>query len=222
MHEFKTPEGGGRTRGCLVAAVGAVALALLSPFVAAIRTWRSWRRGSEVRSSLEVTSVARSDGSQLQGFDLSVDAPIAAEPELRRRLTDTVIRVAEALRRDDDVYHLVYRLPWDEEATAIPVGPQMHELGERFSLVQSQGALLGRTAVWLTTGRHRALAEVIDPLVYDPESEAEPHTLQRHPDVRWSMATARARNGPSFEYRLIITVPRELATRIAGLVERLC
>lgn len=222
MPELENLEPTGATRGCLAAGFGAVALALLSPFVAAIRGWRSWRRGGEIRTSLEVISMARSDGSPLRCFDLSADVPAPAEPEFRRRMMDTVIRVAEGLRRDDDVYHLVYRLPWEEESTAVPVGPQIQELGERFSLVQSQGALLGRTAVWLTIGRHRALAEVIDPAIFDPESEGEPDRLQRRPDVRWSVATAWERHGPSLVIRLIFVLPTDRASRVVGLVEGLC
>jgi hypothetical protein len=221
MTERDETERAAGPRGCLAAGAGATALALLSPFVVAVRGWRAWRRGTEVRSTLDVTSVTPPVGPERRRFDLSVDVPSAAEPGFRRRLTVTVIRVAELLRRADDVYHLVYRLPWDEESTAIPVGPRLQELGERFSLVQSQGAMIGRTAVWLTLGRDRALAEVVDPGAYDPEIDSEPDGLLVHPDVHWSMATAWARAGPSLAVRVILVVPEGSASRVATLVELL-
>lgn len=196
-------------------------LTLLSPVVVMMRAWRGWRRGAEITSSLDVARLIDINGRELRSFNLSLDVPDAAEPELRNRLTDAVIRVAEVLRRSDDVYHLVYRLPWDEDATAIPIGPLLQGLGERFALVQSQGALAGRTAVWLTLGRERALAEVIDPLVYDPEGSGEPETLLSRPDLRWSLATAWAKTGPSTVIRAIFVVPEESAHRVAAVLKRL-
>ena len=221
MPELDHRQPTGAARGCLAAGFGAVALALLSPFVAAIRGWKAWRRGSEIRSSLEAASIPRDDGTDLKRLDLSVDVPSLAEAEFRRRMTDTVVRVAEALRREDDVYHLVYRLPWDEEPIAVPVGPQVQELGERFSLVQSQAGLVARTTVWLTIGRHHALAELIDPVAFDPESEGEPVGLQCRARVRWSVATAWVRNGASLVFRLIFVLPADKASRVAELIERL-
>ena len=208
-------------RGCLAAGAGAAVLTILSPVVVMMRAWREWRRGTEVTSSLDVARLTGITGRELRRFDLLLDVPTTEEPELRNRLTDTVVRVAEVLRRSDDVYHLVYRVPWDEDATAIPIGPLLQELGERFALVQSQGVLAGRTVVWLTLGRERALAEVIDPAVYDPEGNGEPEALLIHPDLRWSLATAWARTGPSTVIRAIFVVPEESAHRVRAVLGRL-
>ena len=100
---------------------------------------------------------------------------------------------------------------------AMPVGPKLQELGERFALIQSQGAMAGRTAIWLTLPQARALAEVVDPVCYDPEAEGEPEGLLVHPDARWSMATEWARVGPSQVVRLILVVPPDHADRILAL-----
>jgi len=208
-------------RGCLAAGAGATVLALLSPMVVAIRGWRVWRRGADIRSTLDADWLTSAAGTRLRRLDLSIDVPFPAEPGFRHRLTDAVVRVAEELRRPDDVYHLVYRLPWDEETTAIPVGPQVQELGERFSLVQAQGAMVGRTAVWLALGMDRALSEVVDPIAYDPETEGEPEGLLTHPDLRWSMATTWARKGPSTVTRLVIVVSEAAATRVEAAVEKM-
>ena len=195
-----------------------MALALLAPFVVAVRGWKKWRRGSEIRTKIDIESLTNSEVADLRRIDLSFDVPLPAEPGFRRRLTDTVVRVAEALRTPDDVYHLVYRLPWDDEPVAMPVGPKVQELGERFALAQSQGAMAGRTAVWLTLGRDRALAEVVDPAAYDPEADGEPETLLTHPALRWSMATEWVRVGPSLAFRLILVVPAHEADRLKTLL----
>ena len=62
------------------------------------------------------------------------------------------------------LYTIIYRHPADPEPVVLAVGPQLQELGERFSLVLSQGALSGRTVVWLTLARDCALSEVLDPI----------------------------------------------------------
>ena len=206
------------SRGCLATGAGAAALAALAPFVLAVRGWKKWRRGPEIRTTIEIEPLTTSAGADLRRIDLSLDVPQPAEPGFRRRLTDAVVRVAEVLRLSDDVYHLVYRLPWDEEPVAIPVGPQLQELGERFELVQSQGVMAGRTVVWLTLGRDRALSEVVDPVAYNPEADGEPEGLLTHPDLRWSMATEWARVGPSLVFRLILVVPADRADHVHDLL----
>jgi hypothetical protein len=99
------------------------------------------------------------------------------------------------------------------------VGPQLQELGERFSLVLSQGALSGRTVVWLTLGRDHALSEVLDPVACGPEAEGEPEALLASPAARWSMATEWARVGPSLVIRLILVVPTDAENRVKALLE---
>ena len=218
MNDRADREGSTRSQGCLATGVGGVVLVLLAPFMVAVRSWKKWRRGSEIQSEFTIEPLTNPVGANLSLFDLKLDVPLLVEPEFRRRLTDAVVRVAEALRTPDDVYHLVYRLPWDEEPLAMPVGPKVQELGERFALVQAQGAMAGRTAVWLTLGRDRALAEVLDPVAYDPEAEGEPQTLLIHADLRWSMATEWARIGPSLIFRLILVAPARAEEPVKALL----
>lgn len=207
------------SRGCLVTGLGAAVLALLAPFFVIHRGLRRWRRGSEIKKKIHGETLTRAEGSKICRIDFELDVPQHLEPEFRRRLTETVIRLAEALRVSDDVYHLVYRLPWDGEPVALPVGPQLQELGERFSLVQSHGVMSGRTAVWLTLGRERPLSDVVDPVTYDPEREGEPDALLTNPALRWSMATEWARVGPSLIVRLIVVVPSDAEERVKTLFE---
>jgi hypothetical protein len=87
-------------------------------------------------------------GSALVRIDTTADVPSAAVEAFRRRLTETVVRVAEGLRRPDDVYHLLYRDPSADETVVLPIGPQIQELAERLHLVLSLGPMAGRTAVW--------------------------------------------------------------------------
>ncbi len=194
-------------------------LAALSPIVLSVRSWRKWRRGSEIRTTADIEPLTNSAGADLCRIDLSFDVPQPAEPGFRRRLTDSVVRVAEALGESDDVYHLVYRLPWEEEPVAMPIGPKLQELGDRFALAQSQGVMAGRTAVWLTLSRDRALSEVVDPDDYDPEADGEPNGLLMHRDLRWSMATEWARIGPSLLFRLVLVVPADQADRVMALAD---
>jgi hypothetical protein len=203
-------------RGCLAMGAGVLALIVISPFALVIRSWRAWRRGGEMRSTLESRPFA-SAGERCR-IDLKLDVPAAAEPGFRRRLTDTIVRVAETLRRPDDVYNVVYRHPADPEPVVLPVGPQLQELGERFSLVLSQGALSGRTVVWLTLARDRALSDVLDPVACDPEAKGEPEALLATADARWSMATEWARIGPSLVIRLILIVPADAESRVKTLL----
>ncbi len=191
---------------------------MISPFALVIRSWRGWRRGGEVRSTLESRPFASAAAGARRRIDLMLDVPAPVEPGFRRHLTDTVVRVAETLRRPDDVYNVVYRHPTDPEPVVLAVGPQLQELGERFSLVLSQGALAGRTVVWLTLGRDRALSEVVDPDACDPEAEGEPEALLATADARWSMATEWARIGPSLVIRLILVVPTDAESRVKTLL----
>jgi hypothetical protein len=205
-------------RGCLATSAGFLALIVISPFALVIRSWRAWRRGSEVRSTLESRPFASTAAGARRRIDLMLDVPPPAEPGFRRRLTDTIVRIAETLRRPDDVYNVVYRHPADPEPVVLPVGPQLQELGERFSLVLSQGALSGRTVVWLTLARDRALSEVVDPTASDPEAEGEPEALLATADAHWSMATEWARIGVSLVVRLIVVVPTDAENRVKTLL----
>jgi hypothetical protein len=207
------------SRGCLATGASAVVLAVLAPFVVAVQSWKKWRRGPEIQSKIDIESLTNATSADLRRIDLDFDVPQPAEPEFRRRLTDSVVRVAEALRAPDDVYHLVYRLPWDEELVAMPVGPKLQELGERFALVQSQAAMAGRTAVWLTLGRDRALSEVVDPVAYDPEAVGEPDGLLTQPELRWSMATEWVRTVPSLIFRMILVVPAHRGDRVQTVLK---
>ena len=155
-------------------------------------------------------------------MDATWDVPRPHQSGFRRRLTDGAVRVAEALRSADDVYHLVYRLPTDPEPMALPVGPLLQEFGERFFLVFGQSALEGRTAVWLTLPRGRALAEFMDPISYDPEVEGEPDALLEHEDASWTLASEWAMVGPSLVVRLIVMVPADRVGRVRDLLSRVC
>jgi hypothetical protein len=205
-------------RGCLAAALGSVALVVFSPFVLLIRSWQSWRRGDDLRTGVDLSDSNRPGHVRI---DVRLDVPRDVEPGFRRRLTDTVVRVAEALHSPDDVYHLVYRLASDAEPMAMPVGPRLQELGDRFSLVSSQSALSGRTVVWLTLPRGRALSDVLDPHTYDPEADGEPERLLEHGAAHWSMASEWAQVGPSLVIRLVVIVPAARADRIDDLLRDL-
>lgn len=189
----------------------------MAPAALAVRTVRARRRGSDTRIRRERSRI----GNGLTRIDLELDVPNPRIDAFRPTLTDAVVRIAEALRRPDDVYHLVYREAAVDEASVLPVGPQLQELGERFHLVMSQASLARRTAVWLTLGRGRRLVELIDPFSYDPESDGEPEALMAGSGLRWGMATAYAPSGPSTLFRVVLFVPDESFSTIDKLISRL-
>lgn len=208
-------------RGCLGTAAGLAVLAVMSPFALIIQSFRRWRRGDAVRVAVAATPRQGATNRLQQRIDATIDVPLGVEVRIRRKLTDAIVRIAEDLRRPDDVYNMVYRMPSDEEAVTLPVGPQLQELGERFFLVLNQGNLTGRTVVWLTLGRGTALARVADPVTYDPEAEGQPDGLLGTVEARWSMASEWARVGPSLIIRLILVVPASaeaaVSARLAAL-----
>jgi hypothetical protein len=151
----------------------------------------------------------------------ATDVPHDCETGFRTALTDTVVRLAESMRRPDDIYHFAVRYAELGETTTLPIGPQLQELGERFALALTQGALEGRTAVWLTLPRQRAVAEVLDPFGYDPEASGEPERLLTRPGVRWGMATSHLWTGPSVVHRILLYVPVSDRSTVECLLERL-
>jgi hypothetical protein len=203
--------------GCITGGVGAVAVMLLAPFAYVVRAYRGWRRDSDIRIKRQTATLGGTDAT----IDLHVDVPIAMAGELRARLTDVVIRVAEALRSPDDVYHQVYRQRGLDETMVLPVGPLLQELGDRLSLALGHGPLAGRTVVWLTLPRGVAPAELVDPYDYDPEAEGEPHAVMMQSDVRWGFATSFAHTGPSVVYRVLLFVPAGKVHNVEALVGRL-
>lgn len=206
-------------RGCLAAGAAFTALTLISPFAAVFRMLRRWIRGDDAKHRIETGSFTSRSGANLCRIDCTLDVPEPPDPGYQRGLTDSLIRVAEHLRYPDDVYHLVYRRPGDEEPVLVSIGPQLQEFGERVHLVHNQARLAGLTLVWLTIGRGNALASVVDPVTVDPETDGGLHALLGTPEARWSMATSWARVGPSHVVRLILVVPEESAGTVSTLLD---
>ncbi len=221
MRQSDPPARVGRRPGCVRGGVGFVALALLAPFAVLSRKLAQWRRGSELRLGWTAVSLRTTEGRLVQRIDVTTDVPHDRESTFRTALTDTVVRIAESMRRPDDIYHFAVRHAELGETTLIPVGPQLQELGERFALALAQGALEGRTVVWLTLPRQLAVAEVLDPFGYDPEASGEPERLLTGPGVRWGMATSYLRAGPSVVHRMVVYVPASGRAAVEHLFERL-
>ena len=208
-------------RGCFAGAVGVIALAVVSPFVVFVRSIRAWRRGREIRVNRSSTAFGLSPDGGLARIDVGFDLPQSRRAEFSRQLTDTVVRIAEELRRPDDVYHLIYREPGADETVVLPVGPLLQELGERFFLVLGQRSLVGRTAVWIVLPRSTRLTEFVDPFGYDPELPGEPEALLSRIGLRWAMASSHLPSGPSLIHRMVLYLPRENLSRVNALLDRL-
>lgn len=209
----------GTREGCLRSATGLLGLAVLAPVALAVRRFRAWRRGPELRLARTRGDLTVGDGPALARVDATADVPFAAVEAFRRRLTETVVRVAERLRRPDDVYHLLYRDPSAGETFVLPVGPQIQELAERLHLVLGRPPMAGRTAVWLALPGSRRVVDIVDPFNYDPEAAGEPERLLAGSGMRWGMATGFAPKGPSVVFRVVLYVPGESTPTIEGLLE---
>ena len=208
-------------RGCLASAAAALVLVFVSPLVLVVRSWRSWRRGHDIRVSIEPLPRPARAESDRRMLDVVCDVPLSVERGFRDRLTDRVVRVAEVLHSPDDAYHLVYRPAGADEAVVLPLGPHVQSLGERFRLVLGQDPLAGRTVVWLVLDRGLPLSSIVDPERCDPESTQERERLVETPEARWSMATSWASVGPSLIVRMILVVPALAKDRIVEILERL-
>lgn len=208
-------------RGCLGTAAGLAVLALISPFALVVHRWRCWRRGNDLRVEISSTPFPAAGDGERRRVDAALDVPLNRERGFRRRVTDAVVRVAEDLRQPDDTFAMIYRLPADDEAVALAVGPQVQALGERFYLALNQGPVAGRTVVWLTLGRGTALAGVVDRLTCDPEGKGEPEGLLSRAEARWAMASEWARLGPSLIIRLILVVPSNSAELVTDRLRAL-
>ncbi|HOC41620.1 MAG TPA: hypothetical protein PKJ99_01275 [Thermoanaerobaculales bacterium] len=206
--------------GCLRSAAGLAGLVVLAPLALAVRGIRKWRRGSELRVERGRAPFAMVAGPPLARIDTTADVPTAAVMDFRRRLTETVARVAEALRRPDDVYHLMYRDRAADETVVLPVGPLVQELAERLHLVLGSAPMAGRTAVWLTLPRSRRVVDFVDPFGYDPEAAGEPERLLAASGMRWGMASAFAPRGPSLAFRLVLYVPTDAAPAVEVALEK--
>jgi hypothetical protein len=204
--------------GCLSSTLGLLSLVVLAIPVGLIRTWQNWRRGSDWRIDWNARSAA--DPSGRVRIDLDADIPYRSAGDFPKRLTDTVIRIAELLRQPDDNYHHIYRDPAEPAAILLPVGPLLQELGERLILALRQSGLANRTAVWLTLPARPAIADLVDPATYDPDAAGEPEGLVEQTQARWAMATEWARVGPSTIYHLILWLPEDSASAVESLLAR--
>ena len=59
-------------RGCLAASAGFLALIVISPLALVIRSWRTWRRGGEVRSTLETRPFVRTADGARRRIDINL------------------------------------------------------------------------------------------------------------------------------------------------------
>jgi hypothetical protein len=200
--------------------LGLVVLLVLAPMAAVMRWWRRWRRGGAVRTSIVSTRIPAPGRGELVRLQLDLDVPAVRVAGVRRWLTETMVRVAEALRHQDDVYH---QLAWDPEEGVLhlaPVGPQLQELGDRFLLTLGRRAAEGLCQVWLTLPRSIGLGQAMAGLGFDPEAEGEPDHLLGVLEVCWAAASEVVSRDPVQLIRLVLFVPPGAEAAVRGLLER--
>jgi hypothetical protein len=207
--------------GCLRSVAGVAGLVVLAPLALAVRRVRAWRRGSTPRVERTRGWLPIGGGEPVARIDLAADVPLSADvAAFRRSLTEAVVRVAESLRRPDDLYLLISRDPAAGETEVLPIGPQVQELAERLHLLLGRGSMAGRTAVWLALARSRRIVDIVDPFRYDPEAEGEPERLLASSGMRWGMATSFAPRGASVLFRTALFVPADAAATVEALLEK--
>lgn len=205
-----------RGNGCLSHVFGLLSLVVLAIPAGLVRTWQARRRGTQWR----IGRTSRPVSGRLR-IDLEADIPFRSAGDFPRRLTETVIRIAEHLRQIDDHYHHIYRDPAEPDAILLPLGPQLQELGERLILALRQSDLANRTAIWLTLPARPAIAELVDPATFDPDGDNEPDGIVEHTNARWAMATEWARIGPSTIYHVTLWVPEDSASTVETLLTKI-
>jgi hypothetical protein len=196
---------GRRGPGCLAGAFRLAALSVLGPLVAARRWWSARARGTRAEASFEERTVpGREDFTRL---DLEVDVPADRERAARRELTELVVRLAEVLEGGNEVYHLLYRCPWEAETELKAVGPRLQALGDRLHQHLGRGELERTTSVWLALPRGLYLGTLLDPEAYDPGAEGEPDGLFARLPCRWGFGAAWMRREASVLFRFAFYVP---------------
>ncbi len=202
-----SPKTGGKP-GCLPAAAAWTALVVLAPIVALVQWWRRFRRGGEARVRRRING-----GQPLAVVDLTVDVPASSAGRARRELVDALVRLAEHLRRPDDLYHLVWRPAGESEPRLVAVSPAPQGLAQRLDTALSHRSYERRTQLWLTLPVGAHLAGLLDPLSFDPEHEGAAAVLIERTGPRWALELSFARGTPAVLYRLRLHVPDgEIAT----------
>lgn len=211
---YETPNRG----GCLRALIAAPALAVLAPAAALYRSWAKMRRGSAVLVSVRSDSFER-PGAAWARVSTTVDVPHSADG--CRLITECVVLVAETLRANGQVFHLVYREPGREETIALPVGVAVQDLAERLIISCRRAILDGKTIVWPVLRRGHHIGQCLDPVNYDPEAPGEPDALLRSAPMTWALVLNRRRKTASTLFSMDFVVPEDDAERVESIVSRL-
>ena len=199
-------------------AIRIAALAVLGPVMALRRWWWRRRRGAAVRSSVRPGPPAR--GGALARLDWILDVPGREERAARRRVTAALVGLAAALGRPGDVYHLIHRTPWDDEAEFRAVGPLLQALGDRLHGHLGREPLEGRTALWPVLERGIHLALVADAATVDPDAPGEPDGIVGALPCRWAFAVAWRRERASTVFRVAVWAPPEAMATVRSHLER--
>lgn len=202
--------------GCLRAGLVTPLVIALAPLAAAVRGLRRWRRGAATRASHASRTVA-----ERCRHDIRLDLPEASEAAARLRVTEVVVRVAEALRAPDDVYHLLWRSQSDEPAQLRAIGPQVQELGDHLALELGRPVTRGHTLLWLALGSEQRLGRVVDAATADPDAGGEPDALVTSSNPRWAAATAVAYRHASVVFHLAVWCSPDAEKRVERIVRRL-
>ncbi len=191
---------------------------MLAPVAALYRSWTRWRRGPEVVVTSHIEAFERSEAGWTRVV-ASVDFPHSLDGG--HLITRSVVRIAENLGGDGEVFHLVHREPGRQETIVVPLGSTINDLAERLVLSCRRSILDGKTLVWPALPRGRHLGEFIDPVTYDPEALGEPEHLLQTAPITWALVLRRHRGAASTVFEMAFIVPDRQAECVETVVTRL-
>ncbi len=200
--------GEGAPSGCLRAVVSLPALIVLAPVAALVRTISRWRRGKAPRVEWRWGAVTTGDGRSMARLQAGVDVPFDIDGS--RMLTEATVRLAEILGTGDEVYHMIHGEPGGDGEVALPLGPLIQALADRFYLTGRRSALEGFPVMWIALPRKVSLGEVLHGK--EDSIEAVPRMLQM--PLYWGMVVIRRIGSASVRYHLDLVVPEDAVEEV--------
>ncbi|MCP4899558.1 MAG: hypothetical protein GY906_21545 [bacterium] len=191
-------------------ALTVIVMLVVSPFAAAIRTWRRRSRGD-----LTEVSVGPSPGGD--SVELTVDCPTARVIEARRCVTEAFVHFAQSTSKKG-AYHMVYREPVADESVLMPIGPQLQAFGDRFHQALAKSVWRGMRIVWLCLPRTQALAELIDEHHQDPAGEEMVSEICCDSRVQWAIVSLVEASDVGEVIQFSLVVPDECRIEIEKAV----
>lgn len=204
----------GRRPGCLRATAAFVVMITVSPVAAVFRTWQRKRRGGKIE-------ILVNRDLEQGWIELAIDSPSSRIVEVRRLITEHVIRLADSVEEKGE-YHLVYSEPVTRETVLLPIGPQLHAFGERFHQALAKSTWHRARLLWLSLPERQHLGAVIDEQQNDPVGADAIRRLANNEQIQWMIVSEVAATGVGEVLRFELFGPQEVVSLLDRFSHRLC